>query len=404
MSRIALSALSYGARIIATPVVAQPAAPAAAPAATDAPAPNDYGDKANWLCWPGRADACETDLTTTVIKADGSTRVEAFKADPKAPIDCFYVYPTVSTEKGMISDMTVEPAEVNVVVQQAERLTAKCRLYAPMYRQFTLTALVGMMTHPGAPAGGPRPQTGYNDVKDAWNYYLAHENHGRGVVLVGHSQGSGVLTQLIRNEIDGKPAQAQLVSAILMGTVLPVPAGKDVGGDCQSIPLCHSPSQTGCAIAYSSFREDSPPPDNSRFGRPRGAAAAGMEAACVNPANLAGGWGDTESYFKVVGSGAVGTSTAPFEWLKGKTIDTPFVSVPGLIKAECVHTGVFHYLAIHINADPASPRTGAIPGDVVFGGAIQTDWGLHLIDANRFMGNLVDVVGAESAAWGAKGT
>src|SRR5580704_10379077 len=113
MSRIALSALSFGALLIATPVFAQPAA-APAPAAADAPpAPNDYGDKANWLCWPGRADACETDLTTTVIKADGSTRVEAFKADPKAPIDCFYVYPTVSTEPGMISDMKVEPAEVN---------------------------------------------------------------------------------------------------------------------------------------------------------------------------------------------------------------------------------------------------------------------------------------------------
>ena len=37
----------------------------------------------------------------------------------------------------------------------------------------------------------------YNDVLDAWNYYLKNDNGGRGVVLVGHSQGSGVLTQLI---------------------------------------------------------------------------------------------------------------------------------------------------------------------------------------------------------------
>jgi len=26
--------------------------------------------------------------------------------------------------------------------------------------------------------------------------------------LIGHSQGSGVLTQLMRNEIDGKPVQS----------------------------------------------------------------------------------------------------------------------------------------------------------------------------------------------------
>ena len=30
-----------------------------------------YSNKAAWLCWPGRADACASDLTTTVVKADG---------------------------------------------------------------------------------------------------------------------------------------------------------------------------------------------------------------------------------------------------------------------------------------------------------------------------------------------
>ena len=29
------------------------------------------------------------------------------------------------------------------------------------------------------------------------------------------------------------------------------------------------------------------------------------------------------------------------------------------------------------------------------------DWGLHLIDANLFMGNLVDIVGDEAKAWAA---
>jgi hypothetical protein len=69
-----------------------------------------------------------------VVKASGATRVERFKADPKASIDCFYVYPTVSTEPGVISDMKIEASETNVVIQQAARLTARCRLYAPMYR------------------------------------------------------------------------------------------------------------------------------------------------------------------------------------------------------------------------------------------------------------------------------
>jgi hypothetical protein len=400
---LALAALLAAGSALAQPAAPPPATPPTAPAAplSPPPAPNDYADKANWLCWPGRADACESDLTTTVVKADGSTSVQTFKPAPNAPIDCFYVYPTVSTEPGVISDMKVEAAETNVVVQQAARLTAKCRLYAPMYRQLTLTALRGFITGQLTPAAAAaaHPQTGYNDVKDAWNYYLAHENHGRGVVLVGHSQGSGVLTQLIRNEIDGKPAQARLVSAILMGTPLVVPDGKDVGGDFQTVALCQSPSQLGCVIAYSSFRDDSPPPDNSRFGRPRN-GAAGMEAACANPASLGGGTGEAKNYF-ATGAAIVG-APQQFAWVKGKTIATPFVSLPGLITATCVHTGPFHYLAIHVDPDPAGPRTSQIPGDVVVGGAVLKDWGLHLIDANLFMGNLVDIVGAESKAWKAR--
>ncbi|MFI4936507.1 MAG: DUF3089 domain-containing protein, partial [Caulobacterales bacterium] len=376
------------------PVPAAAPPPAEAPAA---PAANDYGDKANWLCWPGRADGCQDDLTATIAKADGPLAKEAFKADPKAPIDCFYVYPTVSRDPTPVSDMVVKPEETNVVRIQAARLTAKCRLYAPMYRQFTLTALSAFMNRPPAAPGAPpapppppRPQVGYNDVKDAWNYYLQHENHGRGVVLIGHSQGSGVLTQLIKNEIDGKPAQKQVVSAILMGTVLSVPVGKDVGGDFQTMPLCHSASQLGCVIAFSSFRETSPPPENSLFGRPR-FGGQGMEAACVNPASLGGGAGALKSYFNTFGP------AQPFVWVKGATIATPFVAVPGMLTGACVHTGPFNYLSIHINAATAGPRANNIPGD------LTPQWGLHLIDANLVMGNLLDVVGAESKAWAAKG-
>jgi hypothetical protein len=368
--------------------------------ASEAP-PADYANKANWVCWPGAVpNACDIDLATTVVKADGSMSVEPFKADPKAPIDCFYVYPTVSTDPGVLANLAVEPAEQRVVKQQFARFAASCRLYAPVYRQFTLTALqAAMQGHPMA--GGARPITAYNDVRDAWSYYLAHENHGRGVVLIGHSQGSGMLTQLIKNEIDGKPAQARLVSAILMGTSLVIPAGADVGGDFKTIPLCHSSRQLGCVIAYASFRETSPPPENSRFGRPR-TPAPGMIAACVNPASLAGGEGDLHSYLASGPTSIVPGGPAPRPWVDGKTVDTAFVSTPGFLTAKCVATPEFNYLAIHINADPASARTSELVGDVIIGGQVQKDWGLHLLDANMAMGNLVDIVRQEGEAWTAK--
>jgi hypothetical protein len=365
-----------------------PAAPAAAAAAK----PNDYTDPANWLCRPGRADACAADESATVVRADGGESVENWTADAGAPIDCFYVYPTVSTEPTPNSDMIPGPGEMRVVQGQIERFAAKCRVYAPMYRQVTLAALTSFLI--GKPVVADRALA-YDDVRDAWNEYLAHDNHGRGVVLVGHSQGSLVLTALIQNEIEGKPVEKQIVSAILAGTALQVPAGKDVGGDFKHMPLCRGTTQTDCAITFASFRASVPPPSDSRFGKGH---ADGMAAACVNPASLAGGKGDLKAYLP---SDRVGLSPQPpVEWVKGqKNPATPFVTPPGLLTGECVSNEHGSYLAITVNADPKDPRADDIIGDVVLGGQVQANWGLHLIDMNLTMGNLLDVVDAQSKAW-----
>lgn len=374
---------------------------AAAPAAfAQAPPPsaatkNDYADGADWLCRPGRQDACAVDLTTTVVAADGTMTKEAFKADPNAPIDCFYVYPTVSNDPTPNSDMKPGPEEYGVITQQFARFAAKCRPYAPLYRQVTLTALKQVMT--GQPVN-PDRQMAYDDVRDAWRYYLEHDNHGRGVVLIGHSQGAGVLKALIQHEIDGKPVQARVVSALLLGANIAVPEGKDVGGDFKSMPLCRAVGQTGCIVTYVSFRATSPPPAGGRFGR---VPDAGMVAACTNPAALAGGKGDLHAYLAARGKG-LGDSVEPSPWVKGKTVTTPFVSVPGLLSAECANQDGAHYLAVSLHADPAGSRTNDIVGDVVIGGTVLRDWGLHLIDVNEAMGNLLDVVGAQSKTRTAK--
>ena len=59
------------------------------PAPIPPPAKNDYANPQTWLCLPGRTDACAVDNTSTVVAADGTMSKEAWKADPKAPVDCF---------------------------------------------------------------------------------------------------------------------------------------------------------------------------------------------------------------------------------------------------------------------------------------------------------------------------
>jgi hypothetical protein len=353
--------------------------------------PNDYSNPASWLCRPGQHDACDVDNTTTVIAPDGKMTRETWAADPNAPVDCFYVYPTVSTDPTPNSDMTADEAERNVIKQQFARFASKCKPYAPMYRQVTLVGLRAVLTGAGSLDKGVQ----YDDVRDAFNYYLEHDNRGRGFVLVSHSQGSFILDRLIREEIDGKPVQARLVSAILLGTTLNVPTGKDIGGSFQHVPLCHSPSQTGCVITYASFRSTVPPPANTLFGK---APAADKTAACVNPAALDGGSGELHAYLSTDGKTIVGT-TPPKPWVPNKTVDTPWVSVPGLLTAKCASNDNATYLEVTVHPDSAGARTDDIVGDLRAANGVQANWGMHLVDVNLSMGNLLDIVGQQSKAW-----
>jgi hypothetical protein len=361
----------------------------------------DYSKPDNWLCLPGRADACKVDQSATEVSASGRLRLEEFDPPKREPvIDCFYVYPTVSNDPGEMSDLIPGPEERSVVSQQFARFAASCRQFAPMYRQFTLGALRARMT---APAGGNAPPPfresapggGYNDVLNAWNYYLTHDNKGRGFVLIGHSQGAGHLIRLLQQEIDGKPIQRQLVSAILLGGAVQVPAGRDVGATFKAVPLCRADRQTGCVITYSSFRDTVPPPANSIFSRD----GDGVVAACTNPADLKSGKGEPESYFAAARANDPVTG-APQGWVTPfQPIGTPFVTTPGLVSTACVSQGGFSYLSVHVNAKPRDPRSDTISGDVMVGQDINAAWGLHLIDMNLSMGDLVDLVSKEGRAW-----
>jgi hypothetical protein len=387
----ALAAMSAyaGPAAAQTPPSAPPPAAQAAP-----PAPNDYADPKSWLCRPGGQDACAIDHTTTVVAADGKLTRETWSANPNAPIDCFYVYPTVSTDPTPNSDMTADAAEINVIKQQFARLASQCKPYAPLYRQITLVGLRRMLAG-GTPTFGAGVQ--YDDVKAAWNYYLEHDNNGRGVVLVAHSQGSFILTDLIRNEIERKPVQSRIVSAILLGTTIAVPKGKDIGGSFKQLPLCHSASQIGCVITFASFRSTVPPPANTLFGK---VADANMAAACTNPASLGGGSGELKAYLDKAGKTI--TSTIPAKpWVTPEQpIDTPWVSVPGLLTAKCAsNDNASGYLDVTVNGNPNDPRVDDIVGDIGAGTTVLANWGLHLIDVNLAMGNLVDIVGQQAKTY-----
>jgi hypothetical protein len=348
--------------------------------------PNDYASAESWLCRPGKTDGpCTGIQNLQIVAVDGTVKAQPYRPSAAAKIDCFYVYPTSSEDRGGNSDMQAG-LEAVVTADQFGQFGSRCRQFAPIYRSITLRGLRALLL--GQPIPGTDPDLGYRDVLDAWNYYLAHDNHGRGVVLIGHSQGSIILTRLIRNEIEGKPVAKLLVSAILAGSTVLVPSGGDVGGTFKSTPICTRAGQFGCAIVFASYRASLPPSIDppAHFGH----AKDGLVAACTNPGALG-------SDDRVPLDAYMGTRNTV--WTQRAPVDAPFVRLPGLISGQCVTRGEFRYLEITVNAQSGSARNETIPGDLMIEGRPNPLWGLHLIDFQLTMGNLLDSVDQQSQAW-----
>ena len=343
-----------------------------------------------WLCKPGATpDPCFGSLQTTVIDPSGQSHVEDPGNARRPPIDCFYVYPTVSDDKGTNSDLSIDPEEIAIAQYQASRFSQRCRVFAPMYRQLTLQGI----------ASAPPPSallTAYGDVRAAWKEYMRRYNKGRGVVLIGHSQGSGMLEDLVRQKIDPFPAaRRRLVSAILPGGNVTVQHGRDVGGVFRHIPGCRSPRQTACVIAFSTFNQT--PPDDAIFGKGPGVLSQvfnqveppNLQVLCTNPAALRGGSAPLDTL----------VPTAPFPGTIGlgllilyngspPTAATPWVTPQDHFTGACVQSNGANVL-----------MTSPVDGARELTPTPDSRWGLHLADVNIALGNLVDDVRAETRAY-----
>ncbi|MBV9796716.1 MAG: DUF3089 domain-containing protein [Solirubrobacterales bacterium] len=347
-----------------------------------------------WLCFPGRSpDPCTPGLSTTVYTPalNKRVRVEHPKAVKQA-IDCFYVYPTVSGQTTGNSNLHIDPEERSIALYQAARYSQECRVFAPTYREVTLEG-IGL----GKTTTKPNPALALADVRRAFHTYLAKYNHGRGFVLIGHSQGSFVLRSLIAKDVDPKASvRRRLVSAILLGGNVLIKRGSDVGGDFHHIPACHRPSQIGCVIAFSTF--DQPVPPGSFFGRPLpilGTKTPPKDVVlCTNPASLGGGSGLLDPIFP----------SAPFDpksalaagiailGIKAPTPPTVWWSAPGSYSARCSSANDANVLEVTARDGARTPNPSP-----------DATWGLHLMDANIALGNLISIVGKEAAAFVARG-
>ena len=341
-----------------------------------------------WLCRPGIADnPCQGDQTTTYFAPDGSSHVATPDVPADPPIDCFYVYPTVSNQPTPNATQTADPEVKSIALYQAQRFSTRCRIYVPLYREVTAAGVsVASQTHDTTPYS-----TAYTDVVEAWRAYLRDDNHGRGFVLIGHSQGSRMLRALIRNEIDPDPVvRDRLVSAI-------IPGANATTVDFANVPTCQAAGEIGCVIAYSTFNDV--PPSNARFGRtdtdPVGTALGlpagpGLEVICANPATLSGSGEQLES---LVPSQPFAPGVILLLLLKlyggpPPSADTPWLSPTDHYTGRCEWSNGAHVMML----SPVGSAKKLDPSP-------DATWGTHLVDVNVALDNLITIVGDQTQAW-----
>jgi hypothetical protein len=260
---------------------------------------------------------------------------------------------------------------------QVANFRGVCDLYVPLYRQVTIgtygAAKEVQDEHMAVAAA---------DVLDAFREYLAHDHHGRKIVLLGHSQGAEMIVRVLGQLFDDDPAmRARLLVAMPIGGHMTVPRGKAVGGTFKHLPVCTRPDETGCVVGYRSIvagaegstREDVPP---------------GSVSVCVNPTALdAPAHPTARSYFLL-------TDRLRRHMAGGDTITTPFVLLRDYYGAACVEgpPGVF---SLAMSTKRGDPRESPIDfGSRLFRG----EMGLHLVDFQLAQGDLIDIIARRAKA------
>lgn len=351
-----------------------------------------YALDANWLCNPATTtNRCQTRAPATEVAADGSLLPVDAPPQGRKRIDCFYVYPTVDLQltPGRASNFQ-NVADIWATARvQAEPFADLCDVYAPLYHQAT----VG--TYFNTTRQEELLELAYDEIDEAFQYYMAEYNAGRKIVLIGHSQGSHMLRRLLQRRFDGpdnREVRDQLAVALLIGSMgdFTVPPGERVGGSFDDIPLCSRLGQVGCVVSFNAYPSRMPPTDE--FGLVVEGVADGMEAPCTNPAALGGGKAQSAGAFFQRAPAGLFTGTTKLPTLGSAAYFGVFRDFYGL---ECGTSDDGQpYLAVSVLATDDDQR--ADPIDYMADQLLVDVVGLHVLDFNLTLDDLLNVVRAHT--------
>ena len=327
------------------------------------PAP-DYAQGKAWLAFPGR-NGIERSTPPGYAAVDEAT----------APADVFFIHPTSYLKNDVWNARyDVEGTyDKPILLAQVSTFNGCCRMYAPHYRQASLTGL-----------GKDQPvDLAYSDVARAFHYYIEHENHGRPFIIASHSQGTMHAVKLLQAEILGTPLQKQLVAAYVVGAYAPANFG-DAG-----LPICTSAKQTGCVISWNTTQAKRTGAfmlihDKRYWWQGAFRQSGKLGAVCVNPLT----WTTTGSAPASANAGALPFPEAPYP----ASAITLAPLIPHLTGAGCKND----LLEVDVPKDSKGFRDNLT---LVYGSYHRTDYDLFWASIHQ---NAIDRVNAWVAANPAK--
>ena len=211
------------------------------------PAKPSYSKNESWAVLPGKYPKDLIQITGDYIEKQA---------------DVFYIYPTLFSDRknsSLNADIFDEDFRKEIIQKaikyQASAWVSSANLYAPFYRQahyrifsepFSIVDLRN--ESPGIGAWN----LAYEDLKNAFEYYLENYNNGKPIIIATHSQGTMHAIQLMKDYFDEKPLKEKLVAAYLIGIrILP--------NEFKSIKPMINPDDVGGFVSWNTYKMNNLP-------------------------------------------------------------------------------------------------------------------------------------------------
>jgi len=194
-----------------------------------------YHELSAWVAHPEKQDGAD-------VLAEGEV-----DSQHEAIADVFFIHPTTYFRAASWNDPLDGSGDKiikknNTLMANASVFNNCCRIFSPVYRQATIATYLSPKMAKLDPIN-----TAFADVLAAFDFYMEHYNKGRPIFIAGHSQGADHGFLLLKHRFSEQALLEKLVAAYLPGR----PIGMEhLLEGLPDIPICQSPTQTGCFISY----------------------------------------------------------------------------------------------------------------------------------------------------------